>query len=69
MTASDPPTAKLKICLVGDFAVGKTSLVRRFVDDAFDARYLPTIGTKVTKKELALDRPDLGGRLRVVMTL
>jgi small GTP-binding protein len=41
---------KRKICLVGEVAVGKTSLVRRFVLDAFGDRYVATVGTKVTKK-------------------
>ena len=39
-----------KICLLGDGAVGKTSLIRRFVYDIFDDEYISTIGTKVTKK-------------------
>jgi len=41
---------KSKICLVGEVAVGKTSLVKRFVLDTFDDRYVATVGTKVTKK-------------------
>jgi len=41
---------KAKVCLVGDVAVGKTSLIRRFVQDSFDDRYVATVGTKVTKK-------------------
>ncbi len=41
---------KAKICMFGEPAVGKTSLIRRFVYDMFDDRYLVTIGTKVTKK-------------------
>ncbi len=41
---------KAKVCLVGDVAVGKTSLVKRFVQDQFDDRYIATVGTKVTKK-------------------
>ncbi|HSN77984.1 MAG TPA: GTP-binding protein, partial [Anaerolineae bacterium] len=36
-----------KVCLLGDFAVGKTSLVRRFVYDLFEDKYLSTIGVKV----------------------
>ena len=48
---------KTKVCLVGDVGVGKTSLVQRFVLDQFDDRYLTTIGTKVTKKDLRLERP------------
>jgi small GTP-binding protein len=41
---------KVKIALVGDKAVGKTSLIRRFVTDQFDDRYLLTLGTKVMRK-------------------
>lgn len=41
-----------KICLIGDFAVGKTSLVRRFVDRQFDDHYLTTVGVKISKKQL-----------------
>jgi small GTP-binding protein len=43
---------KLKIVLLGDFAVGKTSLIRRFVFDEFNDNYLTSIGVKVTKKEV-----------------
>ncbi len=43
-----------KVCLVGDFAVGKTSLVRRFVYDLFDDRYFSTIGVKVSRKTVSL---------------
>ena len=46
---------KRKICLVGDGAVGKTSLIRRFVLDEFEDRYITTIGTKVTKKSVKLE--------------
>src|SRR3989454_10058539 len=41
---------KAKVCLVGDVAVGKTSLIKRFVQDQFDDRYIATVGTKVSKK-------------------
>ncbi|MDG6220105.1 MAG: GTP-binding protein [Candidatus Thermoplasmatota archaeon] len=43
---------KKKVLLMGDAAVGKTSLVRRFVLDKFDDRYITTIGAKVMKKEM-----------------
>lgn len=39
-----------KICMLGDFAVGKTSLMRRFVDGKFDDKYLSTIGVKISRK-------------------
>jgi small GTP-binding protein len=49
---------KAKICLVGNPAVGKTSLVRRYVTDAFDDRYLTTVGTKVSKKPVRVTDPS-----------
>ena len=45
----------LKICLLGDGAVGKTSLVRRYVFDAFDDKYIMSFGTKVSKKSVTFD--------------
>jgi small GTP-binding protein len=48
---------KKKIALLGDSAVGKTSLIRRFVDDYFEDAYITTIGSKVSKKVLTVPRP------------
>jgi small GTP-binding protein len=48
---------KRKILLLGDGAVGKTSLIRRFVVDKFSDDYITTIGTKVTKKDLRIESP------------
>ncbi|NBC18409.1 MAG: GTP-binding protein [Bacteroidetes bacterium] len=39
-----------KICLLGASAVGKTSLIRRFVHGTFSEKYLTTIGVKIDKK-------------------
>lgn len=41
-----------KICLLGDFNVGKTSLVRRFVENKFSDQYLSTVGVKVSRKSV-----------------
>src|SRR5438552_18183643 len=49
---------KTKVCLVGEAAVGKTSLIRRFVQDDFDDRYITTLGAKVSKREIVFDMPD-----------
>jgi small GTP-binding protein len=49
---------KTKVCLVGQQGVGKTSLVRRFVRDEFDDRYISTLGVKTSKKEMTV--PLLG---------
>ena len=59
---------KKKVCLLGEGAVGKTSLIRRFVTDQFDDQYIATIGTKVTKKEIVVkDKDDV--RTKVDMTI
>ncbi|WP_075187746.1 Rab family GTPase [Teredinibacter haidensis] len=48
-----------KICLIGAFAVGKTSLVKQFVESIFDERYLTTVGVKVDKKQLVCKGEDV----------
>lgn len=42
-----------KICILGMFGVGKTSLVERFVYNKFDDEYKSTIGIKVCQKLLS----------------
>ncbi len=49
---------KSKICLVGEKAVGKTSLIRRFTLNLFDDQYITTIGTRVSKKEARVFLPE-----------
>ena len=44
-----------KICMLGSFAVGKTSLVRKFVHSIFDERYHTTVGVKIDKKQVECD--------------
>lgn len=46
---------KKKICLLGSFGVGKTSLIKRFVLNIFSDTYITTIGVKVEKKAIMLD--------------
>ncbi len=62
LPAGRPSTAdrwlKVKVCVVGEAAVGKTSLIRRYVLDQFDDRYIMTLGAKVSKKTLDLKGPD-----------
>ena len=43
---------KKKICMLGAFSVGKTSLVKQFVDSIFSEKYQTTIGVKIDKKTL-----------------
>jgi len=53
------PLIQKKVVLLGASSVGKTSLVRQFVESLFDERYLTTIGVKVDKKRLDLDGEDV----------
>jgi small GTP-binding protein len=49
------PALQKKICMLGGFSVGKTSLVKRFVQSVFSETYLTTVGVKIDKKSVDLD--------------
>jgi small GTP-binding protein len=59
-----------KIILTGDYQVGKTSLIRRFVENAFKRDYISTIGVQISKKTIHLTEEnkmnfiiwDIGGQ-------
>jgi len=53
-----------KVCMVGAFAVGKTSLVSRFVRRSFSDRYLTTVGVRVDTREVEFAP---GQRLKLVL--
>ena len=64
-------TAKVleaKVCLVGEQAVGKTSLVYRFVRGVFDEAYIRTLGAVATKKFVDLETSD-GGIVHVDLSV
>ncbi len=61
----DRDRMKAMLCLAGTSAVGKTSLICRYVRNEFDDRYLATIGTKVSKKEVVVRHPIDGDPLPV----
>ncbi len=46
---------KKKICLIGAFAVGKTSLVRQYLESIFSEKYQTTVGVKIDKKSVRVD--------------
>lgn len=58
---------KKNIILLGDGAVGKTSLIKRFVLDQFDDKYITTIGTKVTKKEIFVGTEENGADMTLLV--
>ena len=45
----------LKVIILGDTGVGKSSLMGRYVNDKFDIRYKATIGADFLTKELTVD--------------
>src|SRR2546428_12569739 len=61
----DRQKMKVKVCLVGEGAVGKTCLIRRFIQDQFDDRYISTLGAKASKKEIRVDGPNGGDDIHI----
>lgn len=47
-------TVQKKMCMLGGFSVGKTSLIKRFVHSVFSDAYLTTVGVKIDKKTVEL---------------
>jgi len=50
---------KMKICMLGYYGVGKTSLVSQFVNHLFAEKYQTTVGVKIDKKVVRLDHCDV----------
>lgn len=50
---------KKKVCMIGGPGVGKTSLVRRFVEGIFGERYHTTLGVKIDRKVVPVGETDV----------
>lgn len=48
-----------KICMLGTFAVGKTSLVQRFVQSIYSDKYHTTVGVKIDKKQVQVGDAEM----------
>jgi small GTP-binding protein len=48
-----------KVCMLGSFSVGKSSLVRRFIESIFSEEYHTSIGVKVDKKVVKAEGRDV----------
>lgn len=48
-----------KICMVGVFGTGKTSLVQRYVHSLFSAKYHSTVGVKIDRKQVQLGATEV----------
>jgi Ras-related protein Rab-1A len=58
-----------KICLLGDPAVGKTSLIRRFVENTYNDNYISTIGTNVLPKLVPLYIQETGQTIKIKLLI
>lgn len=58
------PDKVSKVCMIGDFGVGKTSLVARYVYSSFSADYLTTVGVKIDTRTVTL---AAGGAVKLVL--
>ena len=56
-----------KMVVIGEAGAGKTSLIRRFVVDKFDDKYIVTIGTKTSKKILTLREGGAEVNLKLII--
>jgi len=66
---SDILTLSKKVLLLGDPAVGKTSLIRKFVYDMFDDKYISTLGTKISRKRLEYNHPNNFGKIELKLMI
>lgn len=55
MVAMSSVRKEKKICVLGDFSVGKTSLVRRYIFDEFSGRYVATAGVKIYRHRSSIE--------------
>ncbi|MFX0033289.1 MAG: Rab family GTPase [Promethearchaeota archaeon] len=54
-----------KITILGDAAVGKTSLINQFVEGAFQEDYKPTLGANIVRKDV--DLSEINAQVRLIM--
>ncbi len=54
-----------KITILGDAAVGKTSLINQFVEGAFQEDYKPTLGANIVRKDVNLE--EVNAQVRLIM--
>jgi len=71
MSLTPDVTYIIKIINVGDYSVGKTSLIQRYVVNLFKEEYHSTVGVEISQKDLELSENtkvrfviwDIGGQL------
>lgn len=56
----------IKLVVLGDSAVGKTSLINQYINKSFEENYLPTLGLNITIIDMNLD--DIEGNIRLILS-
>ncbi|MHA1391829.1 MAG: GTP-binding protein [Promethearchaeota archaeon] len=54
-----------KITILGQSAVGKTSLINQFVEGSFQEDYKPTLGANIIRKDVNID--EVNAKVRLIM--
>jgi small GTP-binding protein len=55
----------LKIAILGDPAVGKTSLINKYITDSFKENYTPTLGVNIVSKDIRIE--EINSRIRLLL--
>ncbi len=64
-----PEVWRIKVCLVGDNGVGKTSILRRYVLNEFDDHYVATRGATAMKKQVQLMSQKTGREVTFILNI
>ncbi|MBD3253905.1 MAG: GTP-binding protein [Candidatus Lokiarchaeota archaeon] len=54
-----------KITVLGDAAVGKTSLINQYIEQSFQEDYKPTLGANIIRKDVSVD--EINANVRLIM--
>ena len=54
-----------KIVILGDAAVGKTSLINQYIEQSFEEDYKPTLGANIIRKDVFID--EINASVRLIM--
>lgn len=65
MSEKQPKNFVLKLALLGDSAVGKTSLIHQYIQHHFKEDYQPTLGVNIVFKELKIE--ELNAYVRLIL--
>jgi small GTP-binding protein len=54
-----------KVTVLGEAAVGKTSLINQFVEESFEEDYKPTLGANIIRKDVKID--EINSKIRLIL--